>query len=320
MTRKAWYFLGLTFAITWTIEGVAIWWIGDFSSLNQIGSGMETIVLIFVGCMYVPTLAVLIVQKGIYDDPLRPLGLSFQLNWWWAAAALVPIGVAVGSVGVSALEPDVTLSSGEAFLLDRLDAAPLPPDQLAEAKKGIKEGEAMLGPTLALVLFGLALVAGPTVNGLAAFGEEFGWRGFLQRELAPLGFWPSSLVIGVIWGLWHVPLIIGGYNYPGMPVTGVFMMTLFTVVWSPLHAYFAVQGQSVIPAAMMHGTINAVGGATYVFLDGGSRLGVGLLGLAGLVVAAIVNAGLWWHQRRWPETFAKRWGRFRRSEAVGSVE
>lgn len=42
------------------------------------------------------------------------------------------------------------------------------------------------------------LIAGITINALAAFGEELGWRGLLQKELAWMGFWRSSLLIGMI--------------------------------------------------------------------------------------------------------------------------
>jgi hypothetical protein len=45
----------------------------------------------------------------------------------------------------------------------------------------------------------LGLVAGPTVNTVAAFGEEVGWRGLLLRELETLGFWQASALIGVVW-------------------------------------------------------------------------------------------------------------------------
>lgn len=106
MSRKAWYFLGLTFALTWVIEGIAIQWFGDFTTLNEVGSGLGVTTLILVGCMYVPTVAVVIVQKGLYDDPLKPLGLSFRPNWWWAVAVVLPMGVAILSIGVSALWPD----------------------------------------------------------------------------------------------------------------------------------------------------------------------------------------------------------------------
>ncbi|MDN5687262.1 MAG: CPBP family intramembrane metalloprotease [Brachybacterium sp.] len=41
-----------------------------------------------------------------------------------------------------------------------------------------------------------------------AIGEEAGWRGWLHRELAPLGFWPSALGIGAMWALWHLPIVL----------------------------------------------------------------------------------------------------------------
>ena len=57
------------------------------------------------------------------------------------------------------------------------------------------------------------LAAGLTVNGLFAFGEEYGWRGVLADELRPLGLARASLLTGVLWGLWHAPIIILGHNY-----------------------------------------------------------------------------------------------------------
>ena len=57
------------------------------------------------------------------------------------------------------------------------------------------------------------LVAGVTINGLFAFGEEYGWRGFLMDELRPLGAVRANLLTGVLWGLFHAPIILLGYNF-----------------------------------------------------------------------------------------------------------
>lgn len=182
MSRKAVLFLVLTFALSWAAGFAALSWIGDFASLNETGSGLGTIMLFFVGYMYIPTLVVIVVEKGIYRESLKPLGISFNFSRWWIFAALVPIVIAVLSIGVSALEPGVSLSSGRPFLMDQLENASLPQDQLEQARRSISQEEMLLGPILALVLFGFALVAGPTVNAIAAFGEEFGWHGLLQKE------------------------------------------------------------------------------------------------------------------------------------------
>lgn len=56
-----------------------------------------------------------------------------------------------------------------------------------------------------IVAVGVLFIAGVTYSAILGFGEEFGWRGYLLWELAPLGFWKASLVIGTLWGLWHAP-------------------------------------------------------------------------------------------------------------------
>ncbi len=70
-------------------------------------------------------------------------------------------------------------------------------------------------------------------------GEELGWRGFLLKQCSYMDFWKMSLVIGIIWGLWHAPIIIQGYNYPQNPVIGVFMMigfVYFSLLYFPMSA------------------------------------------------------------------------------------
>lgn len=323
MTRKVALFLFITFLLTWTIEFAAIAWIGDFSSVNQPGSGFNatTMILIFIVCMYMPTLAVIIVKKGIYGESLKPLGFSFTLNRWWAISILIPVVLAAASIFASTLEPGVTLSSGENYLMEQVAESSVSPEEKEETEQ-LLQALKLSGFLLALLLFGTALIAGPTFNAFAAFGEEFGWRGFLQKEWTHIGFWKSSILIGLVWGIWHFPLIYGGYNYPGEPVLGMIMMTVFTIVWSPIHAYVTVMGRSVIPAAITHGTINAIGGVTYVFLAGGSNLTSGFIGITGVVLAIITCGFLWLHQTRYRESFNQAWDEFReghRKEEPGSI-
>lgn len=47
------------------------------------------------------------------------------------------------------------------------------------------------------------IVVGPLLGLIITFGEEYGWRGFLQTELTCLGRIRGVFILGVIWGIWH---------------------------------------------------------------------------------------------------------------------
>ena len=144
-----------------------------------------------------------------------------------------------------------------------------------------------------LVLAG-GTMAGLTINGVAGFGEELGWRGFLQNEWQALGFWRSSWLIGAVWGLWHAPFILHGYNYPGHPVAGVFLMTLWTVLFAPLIGFVRLRSGSVFAAAIMHGAINGTAMAPALVVRGGDWMTVGVMGWPGILVLAMLNCALYW--------------------------
>ena len=119
-----------------------------------------------------------------------------------------------------------------------------------------------------------------------------------MRSYAPLGFWRSSAVIGVVWGFWHAPLILQGHNYPQHPWIGVFMMCVFTVLLSPLMGYVTIRANSVIAAAIFHGTLNATAGIGMLVLKGGNDLTVGVTGLAGFITLLLANLVLFLLKRR----------------------
>ncbi len=140
-------------------------------------------------------------------------------------------------------------------------------------------------------------VAGITINAIAGFGEELGWRGFLQRELGYLGFWKSSILIGLIWGIWHAPIILQGHNYPEHPQAGVLMMIIFTLLLSPIFSYIRLKAKSVIAAAVIHGSLNATVGLPLMVIKGGNDLIVGVTGLAGFIALALSNLALFIYDR-----------------------
>lgn len=135
------------------------------------------------------------------------------------------------------------------------------------------------------------ILAGLTVNGLFAFGEEYGWRGVLADELAPLGRVRATLLTGVLWGFWHAPIIMLGHNYGPEWGWGIFVMVTWTVPLSFILTWSRDRTGSVLAPAMLHGAYNGVIGVFLFLIVGGSRLvnlPVGLLMALTLTVIAVV--------------------------------
>jgi len=283
------WFLVLAFALSWSIAGV---FFGLGGTLNSIWA--VPVLLLY---MFMPMTAALIVQKGIYREPvLKPLGIRLDLRrlGWFGVGWVLPPLIALAAFGVSLLLPHIHFSPGMEGMIAQYRER-LTPEQVAAAQRQLA---AFPWPVLLAILLAQGMVAGATINLVAAFGEELGWRGLLVRELAPWRFWPAALAIGAVWGLWHAPIIWHGYNYPQHPRLGVLMMTAFAMLFGPLITYVRLRARSVIAAALMHGTFNGTAGLAYVFLAGGSDLTRGVLGVAGFIVMAILNLVLLFADRR----------------------
>jgi len=113
-------------------------------------------------------------------------------------------------------------------------------------------------PTLAIRLLASInfILVGPLLGLIISFGEEYGWRGYLQTELIRLGRVRGVLLLGVIWGIWHWPLIWMGYNYPGQPVIGSIAMVVVCIILSFFLAHAVFKSNGVWTAAYLHAINN----------------------------------------------------------------
>jgi membrane protease YdiL (CAAX protease family) len=148
-----------------------------------------------------------------------------------------------------------------------------------------------------------AMLIAPVVNGLATFGEEFGWRGYLQRKLMPLGPRKAMLAMGAIWGIWHWPVILMGYNYgfdyPGAPFLGPLAMVWFCLIVGTFLGWLTIKSDSVWPAVIGHAAINGMANLGALFVQGqpNSLLGPLPTGVIGGIGFAVVAAILFWNRR-----------------------
>jgi membrane protease YdiL (CAAX protease family) len=220
------------------------------------------ITLILIAGIYMPAPALanvltrLITREGWGDTWLRP---NFRNNWrYWLLAWLLP--------GI------FTLVGGGlyyAVFSNQFDASiPGLRQQLVVAGQSLPDGDLT---TIFIMQTIVTILVAPIVAGLFIFGEEFGWRAYLQQKLLPLGWRPAMLLMGLIWGLWHWPLIAMGNtygtDYPGYPYSGIAMMCLFTFTFGIIEGWLVIKSSSVWPAVIAHAGINGIAGFTLFFLS-----------------------------------------------------
>ena len=280
--KKSIQFIVLTCAVSWVVAGVAIW-------LGLRKAEGTAYVVFGAAYMLLPAICAIILQIVHNEKPFSNLYISFKFNKWFIIAGIVPIVFAFMTLGINLLFPGVSFSATAEGFLSRLSAE----DVAAAAEQMAKF------PPIVFLLISVvqALIAGYTINAFFAFGEELGWRGYLLRELQDRKFLYVSLVTGVVWGLWHFPLILIGHNYPDYPVAGVGMMVVFCILLSPVMTYIVIKSKSVITAAIFHGTMNAIAGITIMYVVGGNGIINGATGIAGFVALTLINVSFYLYDK-----------------------
>jgi membrane protease YdiL (CAAX protease family) len=137
-----------------------------------------------------------------------------------------------------------------------------------------------------------SVLLAPILAIVIAFGEEYGWRGYLQSELLKMGRIRGVLLLGVIWGAWHWPIILMGFNYPGHPLLGVVLMTLYTSGLAVVLGYAVLRTGSVLLAAYLHALNNQV--ASFIVAlgyrptDTAFSFGIGIYGIVTLAIITLL--------------------------------
>jgi membrane protease YdiL (CAAX protease family) len=90
-----------------------------------------------------------------------------------------------------------------------------------------------------------------------ALGEELGWRAYalnvFQKKYSPI---KSALLIGLIWGLWHLPLMLFS-GYSGLELLYYcFSFLLAIISVSVVITYFYNKGRNVLIAMWIHFLFN----------------------------------------------------------------
>ncbi len=125
------------------------------------------------------------------------------------------------------------------------------------------QGIRFFAVNLVVSLFGVSLV-----GSVFTLGEEFGWQGYLLPKLLErFNLTGGLMLLGVIWGYWHLPLVLMGYNVPAHPVLGaLLLMPLGTIGLGIFQGWLYLRSRCIWMPTLAHASTNTVAGLLFTEL------------------------------------------------------
>lgn len=265
--KRLWIYTGITFAITWMLVAL-------IPLTGQVYGGPSS-TLILAGCMFIPTLGNvltrLITKEGFKEFRLAPKfkgNVKYYLLSYFIFTILIILGITLYFL--------IFRDKFDLYAVTKLTNGQMPASLFSI-------GNYVLG----------AVLISPVINIIPTLGEEIGWRGYLLYKLQnEYGTVKATVISGIIWGLWHAPMIALGHNYGtdywGYPVTGILLMSVWCCILGIIEGYITIKTGSVIPAAMCHSAVNGLAALGVMFCTGPSNplLGPTFCGLIVMLPAA----------------------------------
>lgn len=288
-----WYKIVLYTAITYCIS----WFVSYLLFTNNLDLGqVKTVIFIAVFYMSVPAISSVIVQKIIYKQNLKLFGWAFpkkSLRYYLLLPILLVTIILLTIYFIYIFGNQKLIPNFGELNFSSENIVHFLQETLAKKEKNIDLSKTPIAEIPPILFFIILLLQGIVIGGIfnvpATFGEEFGWRGFLFQETKQMGFWTSSLFIGIIWGIWHFPLIFMGLNYPENHQLGLLLMVMFTISLSPIFSYIRLKTRSILGSSMLHGMINGSAGIFAIFVANQNELYSSMSGLSGIVSGIIIS-------------------------------
>ena len=244
--------------------------------------------------MFCPLAAVLLVKKVFLH---QPTGIGWKVQgkrrYWltaWFAPAVFTVLAAVLYFAVFPSRLDLSCSWLVTAYGGEMDAATL------RSQLGVSNVSYILQTGL------FAITLAPPINMFFALGEEAGWRGYMMPCLKErFGLLNGRLLGGVIWGVWHWPImLLTGYeygtNYLGAPVLGLVVWCVVCFALNTLLDWFYEKTGCIWVPAVAHGAFNAIASIAQVLTYPADAyynvLGPMPIGLIGMLPMLAVAVGL----------------------------
>lgn len=253
-------YLAIAFGVAWGTW--AILWSAGVSGTDAAFQWLS------LPAAFAPALGSFVVRRWIthegFADVSHQLNLKTHWRYYlfaWFSPLLIVAAIAILAMVLGVSQPDFSL---QRFLHTYAPSASI--------------------PTLPDYVFLVALPA-TTIQALPValltWGEEFGWRGYLQLRLFAQHPLRAAIATGLIWGIWHYPVILLGFQRYENPWLGLLVFPIFTIWLSIIFGWLRLKTGSIWSACLAHGATNAIGGSltTLIFLGGSNWIFVNYGGI-----------------------------------------
>src|SRR5579863_964274 len=260
--------------VTWTFSSLFYFLIIKSAGTNAADGAYTT------GLMWCPAIGALLTCAYL-GRPVASLGWKWGKTRYQVISYLIPLGYSTFTYSIAWLT----------------GIAPLNSTQSAAAFSRYFGLGPMSRPVGTALYFVIVATVGVIENCATTLGEEIGWRGFLVPELAKrFSFTATAVLSGVIWALWHVPIIVfAGYNvgtgWYGLAIVSANMIALcFVLTWLRL------KSGSLWTGVILHASSNHF---IQVFFDpmttytGRAKYILGEFGIGFTLVVAVLAAYFW---------------------------
>jgi len=238
--RRLLRYLLLTFAITALLDLAAL------GSMRYYPLAAKLLLSLRMAAPALGTVLISLAYLGELSE--RLLHPYFAHRYLIHSIVLPPTIILLGSVITLAINKRISLPS---VSLSELNLSGLPSDEL-----------------MSIMLMVSGFLSGVSINALASLVEEIGWRGFMFEETIRYGFIRSSLMTGLAWGVWRLPLGFAySRAYPKHPdALGALAFLSMMLVMSVMLGWLRMRSRSLYPVALFSGIFWSLSNSFSLFL------------------------------------------------------
>jgi membrane protease YdiL (CAAX protease family) len=242
--------------------------------LSRMGlTGSPLFQLAIIPGTFAPALATFVVRKWITREGFSDAGLKLNLKKKWhyyLFALLFPFLIVLIIVILSIILGIAQLNS----ILQNISVLPI----LGLTRLASYNFADWLSLSVVLLCFAV-------IGTFIYWGEEFGWRGYLQIRLLSDKPQLAAVVTGIIWGVWHYPFLLETQPFHERPVLSILILCASTILISIIFGWLKYRTDSIWTVSLAHSAVNIIGGSLTesIFRGVADPILVGYLGILGWI-------------------------------------